>query len=363
MRAACYRRLEQTDRWSAILQAVRDRVGSAQRWQQEIRLGLIQTGQAIESGEAQLVSLLDAGLPPHDVVPSFVLGYPARTTTNEPKRCWMPGRLMIRSPRTPRTCGASSTASGLSDPRPWNNSAAPAQQPRHELAGIGIAELLEEQDHLEDALAAYVQLSRLHPWGERAKVGRTRVLRGLARVDEARRVLEPLAEVPDCSREVARGMARWNSRRPGFHRPRDGLPKQNSTKPPMSTHWPLRPQRSRSPGTGRRPNAGSRRHAVRNRNTRLPDVRVRVVMDPRDQQAAGELRRLSQSPLAASGPRDTPAPQPGDMPDSRAARFRAKPCTRNTAPLATARWAMAAAWRLSTCFRGLATFGTNGFGL
>ncbi len=326
MRAACYRRLEQTDRWSAILQAVRGKVASSQRWQQEIRLGLIQTGQAIESGEAQLVSLLDAGLPPHDVVPSFVLGYLSRNDYERAQAV-----LDAWQADDPQSPHATYMRGVFYRKRAERSKAleqfrrALAQQPRHELAGIGIAELLEEQDHLEDALAEYVQLSRLHPWGERVKVGRTRVLRGLARIDEARRVLEPLAEVPDCSPEVAREM---------------GAIELASARIPQATGWFARAELDQTVDVNTLATAATafslagngaeaerwfaRRHAVGNRNTRLPDVRVRVVMDPRDQQAADELRRLSQSPLAASGPRDTPAPQPGDMPDSLAAAVSAQ---------------------------------------
>lgn len=326
LRAACYRRLERTDRSSAIWQAAANKILSRERWRQEILLGSIQTGQAIEGGHAQMVAMLDAGLPSRDVAGAFVLGYLSQYDyeraqavldaweADEPQS---PHALYLRGvffrKRAERSRALEQFRRAL------------AQQPRHELAGIGIAELLEEQDHLEEALAHYVQMSHLHPWSETVRVARARVLRGLARVDEARRVLEPLAAASGASAEVAREM---------------GAIEFAAGRIPEATRWFAHARLDQTADIDTLATAATvfalagkgaeaerwfaRRHAVRNRSTRLVDVRVRVVMDPHDQQAADELRRLTQSPLAAPERRGAPAPQPGEMPDSRAAAVAAQ---------------------------------------
>ena len=66
------------------------------------------------------------------------------------------------------------------------------RQPEHELAQTGVARLLEKQDRLTEALAAYVRFASDCPSSDVAVLGIARVLRGLGYLEQARAVAESL---------------------------------------------------------------------------------------------------------------------------------------------------------------------------
>jgi predicted Zn-dependent protease len=80
-------------------------------------------------------------------------------------------------------------------------------QPSNELARAELAEVFEEQGRLDRALAEYAELARRSGSGETATLGLARVLRKLARFEESRAQLSPLAALPRPSAEVRVEMA------------------------------------------------------------------------------------------------------------------------------------------------------------
>jgi cytochrome c553 len=82
-----------------------------------------------------------------------------------------------------------------------------AQEPRHEPARKALADLLEDQDRLEEALAVYDALAAQAPTNESAQVGRARVLRGLGFLERARAALTSLGASLEASPAAASEMA------------------------------------------------------------------------------------------------------------------------------------------------------------
>jgi tetratricopeptide (TPR) repeat protein len=78
-----------------------------------------------------------------------------------------------------------------------------AVEPRHEMARQALAELLEEDDRLEEALAQYAALAAECPASDTAKLGVARMLRGLGALDQARLALESLRPAPESSADAA----------------------------------------------------------------------------------------------------------------------------------------------------------------
>jgi Flp pilus assembly protein TadD/mono/diheme cytochrome c family protein len=207
MQAACFRRLEQAG-WREALQLAEQNGAPAAKIDQEQRLGAIQSGQVTEDVESEMVALLEAGVPPHEVCTAVVQGYLAHEAPEKAKallEAWArdhPGdaNLAYMAGIRWRWLGDRANAE-----REFRN--AVASQPQHELARMALAQLLEEQHRLDEALEQCVELAARFPANEPALSSLARLLRKQGRLDEARTVLKPLISRPDPPLVVVAEMA------------------------------------------------------------------------------------------------------------------------------------------------------------
>jgi mono/diheme cytochrome c family protein/Flp pilus assembly protein TadD len=207
MQAACFRRLEQAG-WHEALQSARQNGAPAAQIDQEQRLGAIQSGQLTEDVESEMVALLEAGVPPHEVCMAVVQGYLAGEAPERAKallEAWArdhPGdaNLAYMAGIRWRWLGDRANAE-----REFRNVV--VKQPQHELARMALAQLLEEQHRLDEAVEQCVELAARFPANEPALSSLARLLRKQGRLGEARAVLNPLISRPDPPLVVVTEMA------------------------------------------------------------------------------------------------------------------------------------------------------------
>lgn len=194
MQAACFRHLQQMDRWRSTLQLAEQKGAPTPQIQTERQLGSIQSGELTDGAEAVLVELIEAGVPPHEVSTALVHGYLAHDNSE------MARALLDAWSADHPDVAQVAYMNGVY--QRWMGEQARAEtqfldtlakQPRHELARRALAQLFEDQHRLNEALEQCVELSDRFPTSAPAREILARVLRKLGRLDEARAVLGPLA--------------------------------------------------------------------------------------------------------------------------------------------------------------------------
>lgn len=207
MQAACFRRLEQAG-WREALQLAEQNGAPAAKIDQEKRLGAIQSGQATEDVESEMVALLEAGVPPREVGTAVVEGFLANEAPEKARallEAWArdnPGDANLAYIAGIRWRWLGDRANAEKE---FRN--AVVKQPQHELARMALAQLLEEQHRLDQALEQCVELAARFPANEPALLSLARLLRKQRRLGEARDVLEPLTSRPDPPLVVVAEMA------------------------------------------------------------------------------------------------------------------------------------------------------------
>jgi len=211
MRATCLRRRYQQQAWSASLESARQKDAPADLVEREERLGRIQAGK-INHQEDELNALLADGVAIHDACTALVHGYLVRQdarraemvlsawASDEPTSphaaymravywLWQGDRAGDMLRRTECRTRAEQELR-----------AAIAREPRHEMARQTLADILEEDDRLAEALPEYAALAALAPGNDAGKLGVARMLRSLGRLEEARLAMARLRagrELPD----------------------------------------------------------------------------------------------------------------------------------------------------------------------
>ncbi len=204
LRAKCFRHLGQLERRTEMLEQA-GRIGaSKQELDNEITLGQIQSGDLAEGAEAKLGELTASGLSPHDIASAYIDGNIVHQDMEraldllqawsadfpgEPHVHYMRGVLWSRS--NERGHAREEFEKVL------------AEQPRHELAQIALAQLYEEDNQYQAALELYVVLASRNPGNENLLVGLARLLRKLGRLKQARTVLAPAMARPHTPSPVA----------------------------------------------------------------------------------------------------------------------------------------------------------------
>lgn len=194
MQAACFRHLQQMDRWRSTLQLAEQDGASAQQVQTERQLGSIQSGELTEGAETVLVELIEAGVPPHEVSTALVYGYLAHENSAMARAlldAWSADHPDVA--QVAYMNGVYQRWLGEQAKAETDFLDALAKQPRHELARTAVAQLLESQHRLNEALEQCVELLDRFPTSAPAREILARVLRKLGRLDEARTVLSSLA--------------------------------------------------------------------------------------------------------------------------------------------------------------------------
>ncbi len=190
LEAGCFRQLNQVNEFLAALEAARQKEAPAAAVGLQMRLGQVQAGRINAGAENEIVAMIEAGLPPRDVASAFVYGFLVRGEAGEARKildAWA-----ADFPDEPHV----SYMRGVC--RQWSDELALAQQefeaalvrqPRHELARRDLAELLEQEDRLVEALRQYIAWAERFPASDSAQAGVARTLRKLGRLDEALEVL------------------------------------------------------------------------------------------------------------------------------------------------------------------------------
>jgi len=215
LRAACFRRLRQLDRWSEALRLAKQKGAPAYQVQLETQLGQIQDGNFDDETESELESMIGAGVSPTDFYTALVNGYivkkdPERTKAaldaweadhpDEPYLAVMKGLYWRRMSQGELDILQRQDCTQRAQ---QEFEKALTRQPRHELARIALAELFEDQLRLDDAFGQYSALLASAPANETAKLRLAKLLRQLNRLDEARTMLESLPPQPQASTELA----------------------------------------------------------------------------------------------------------------------------------------------------------------
>jgi tetratricopeptide (TPR) repeat protein len=308
IRAACFRRLGQQDRGTAALQLAEQKGAPASQVQQETRLGRIQDGTFDEGIEGELAALIKAGVPPNDLYAALVNGYLAK---KDPKRAKT--ALEAWEARHPHEAHLAYAWGGywlwlgkrerdLGQRQDFMERAerafeeALAKQPRHELARVALAGLLEDQSRLEEALRQYAALAACAPANETTQLRLAAILRALNRLDQARRVLASLPPQSQASVEFAVEMAeidleagncqeadRW------FARARVDAPDRGGIVGDAAVSAAIQEK------TTRAQELFARIDAAHSYNVRMEDLVARLTTGADDPQAEDELRRLAAS--------------------------------------------------------------------
>jgi tetratricopeptide (TPR) repeat protein len=217
VRASCLRQRYQESLWNEALELAERHKAPAELIQRERQLGRVQAGTFADP-DSELTTLVDAGVSPDAVCTAFVHGYLAR---KDPLRAEMV--LEAWAKENPRSAQllfmrgvywqwlADAAGDLMRQVHCFNRAEeefrkAVAQEPRHEPARKALADLLEDQDRLEEALAVYSALATQAPANESAQVGLARVMRGLGGLERARAVLKSLGASLATSPAVAAEM-------------------------------------------------------------------------------------------------------------------------------------------------------------
>ncbi len=316
VRATCLRRRYEEELWNEALRAAEERGAPPEAVERERQLGRIQAGTFDEAGN-ELVELIEAGASPHDVCAAFVHGYLARKDlpraemvieawANEhpdsPHLAYMRG--ICREWEADRA-GDLRRQRELFDRAEEAFRDALAREPRHEPARRALAELLEDEDRLDEGLAVYTALAAQAPKSESTTLGLARVLRGLGLLGRARAALESLGPRLEASPAAAAQMGQIELESGGAEQAQRWLrlasPETTADTDTLRAAATAFAVEGNTAGAEHLLERLDREHGLW---TRTEELLTRLATGPHDPAAAEELRRLS-APAAG-----TPSPQP-----------------------------------------------------
>lgn len=199
LEASGFRQLRQVRRFVRALESAEKGGAPRQSVAQERTLGLVQAGRFDELGLPQPADLIAQGFSAHEVGAAFVCGLLVRGQADEARKtldAWsadFPG-----DPQVDYMRGIYYQWQGRAAAAEAQFRKALACEPRHELARMALAELLEQEDRFAEAMEQYIQWIDEVPSSELARTGLARLLRSAGRLDAARRVAAgiPASRVP-----------------------------------------------------------------------------------------------------------------------------------------------------------------------
>lgn len=294
MRAACFRHQRRFDLWPGAVQSAERKGTPAGQVQQELRLGLIQSGEPREGVEQEWAALIEAGVSPHEVATAFIHRYLSQEDPENAKVV-----LDGWSTEYPEDAQVAYMAGVYwrwrSEPERAETEFQHAleREPRHELARQTLAELLEEQHRLGEALAQRVELATRSgdPGPERLSVAR--LLRKLGRLDEAQAVLGPLVSRPEFSSPIAVEMGQIELERGNYEKAQrqfeqGGLDQMGAPKVLSGAACAFGLDGETIPAD----RLLALHDATVGRSARIYDLRSRLAVAPNDKEASAELNRM-----------------------------------------------------------------------
>ncbi len=314
--AACLRHIEQLDQWRQAVDAARRKGAPAEAVRQELRLGLIQSGQEREGLERELVALAEEGVPPREVAAAVIFGFLAQEKAAAARMVldgWRAG-----NPDDPHVAYMSGVF--------WRYVAEPSQaeaefqralarEPRHEMARQALAALYASEHRLEQSLAEEIVLANRCGTRDAAEVRLAMLLRKLGRTEDARRVLQSAGERRGMPAEILAELSQIELDAGKYS---EALAQFDSSTAgavvPAAIATALGGQIVRSQ------DSFARIDRMQVAGLRGYDLRVRLAISRNDRQAADELAKLS-SPSATQEDEARAAIAPGDETASAAALY------------------------------------------
>jgi tetratricopeptide (TPR) repeat protein/mono/diheme cytochrome c family protein len=300
--AACYRRQGQMGRWRKALESARQFGAPDERIQQEMELGRIRSGELGDQSRTRLDALLRAGVPAQDVAEAFVLGCLALGQAE--KAVALLDGWEADNPNDAHVAymrGVYWRQMGDTDRAAAEFEGALARQPGHELARVAIAELFESEDRLDPAFDHFIDVLIRFPESEPGRLGLARVLRKALRLDDARRVLEPLASRAEPSSPVAAEMGEIELASGDYEEAERWFARVDFDQTSGETTAAAAILCALEGKTVRAERLFAQYMAGQTASTRMYDLQVRLTIDPGDTEAFDELRRLSTSGVGGSG--------------------------------------------------------------
>jgi len=314
LEAACFRHLRQARRFARALETAEQQGAPRELVAQERILGLIQAGRFDEVGSPQPAELIAQGFSPHEVAAAFVCGLLVRDQPEEAQKtldAWAAD--FPEEPQVAYMRGVYCQWLDRVTAAEEHFRQALARQPRHELARMALAELLEQQDRFAEALEQYTQWAAEFPRSELARAGLARLLRSAGRLDEARQVAAgisatrvpaalalEIAQIELESGNVAEARQRLDEVDLADIEDREVLRS-------AATAFGLTDQHDRAEMLF------AQADAAYGRVRRMGDLRARLAVDPADRAKREELARLvaqSQAGVSAAG---APPPSSGPL--------------------------------------------------
>ncbi|MGE0757923.1 MAG: c-type cytochrome [Pirellulaceae bacterium] len=311
LQAACFRQLQQLESWSQAIEAARARHAGAMPIERETRLANTSLGDIPSRGGNPIAELLLAGASSYEITAAYVHGYLRR---EEPDHARLVLETWARdAPGDPRHGYLQGVIERwLSQPLQAEASFRQVlgKQPRHDPSRAALAQMLEHQNRLGEALAEYVELAKRAPRRAYVELDVARLLRKLGRVDEARTLLHELMkrlEAPEAANLEA-GLAEWEAG--NFESAAAWLDK---SRPGPSETQRLTAAAIVSAMRGMPQQASAlfgQLDRFNRQSTRLYDLQVRTLINPADRDAVSEMSSLSQR-LAAPVPEPPALATPG----------------------------------------------------
>lgn len=302
LEAACFRHLRQVRPFVRALDTAEKEGAPLEMIAKERTLGLIQAGRFDQAGDRQPAELIAAGFSPHDVAGALVCGLLARGQATEARKtldAWatdFPDHAQVAYMEGIYWHWLGNTSTAEEQFRK-----ALERDRRHELARMALAELLEQEDRVAEALEQFARWADDFPYSELARAGLARLLRSIGRPDEARQVVEGASTGqvgPILALEIAQielELGQLSAARQWLDQVDYSAIEEREALRAAATAFGLTDQPDQAKALFARADEAYRRMR------RIGDLRARLAVDPGHRAASDELGRLiGQSQLQAS---------------------------------------------------------------
>ncbi len=295
MRAACFRHMGQQLRWSGAMDSAKRKRVSTKLFDRESHLGKIHFGAPVDQEQQAWVALVEAGALTDEIAAAFVHGYLVLEQPDKAKNV-LDRWLANDSEGAHALCmvGVYWRSLGEHARAEREFERVLAREPRHELARTRLAELLEAQFRLAEALKQWVELATVSDGEDSAVMSVARVLRELGYMDEARANMEWLASRSEPTTDFAVEMGHIEIECGNYKEAQRwfeqvGIDQTGDVLTSAANAFALDGKRNRAD------QFVARRDLVDMQSRRHYDLRVRLAVDPYDKDAAVELERLNTS--------------------------------------------------------------------
>ena len=202
IRARCFRLLQQPEHYDEAIRSARQNGVPAELIERETALARVSAGDLPNEPDARMTGLIEAGASSNDVHIAFIYSHLYRNQLQQAKALLDEWSAVHSQEANAAYMGGIywGTLGDLVQAQ-VNLELALDLEPLHELARTVLADLLERQGKLEQALIHRITLAHDHPFNEIVVTNLARLLRKTGRADDARRAVSSLASQTDVSND------------------------------------------------------------------------------------------------------------------------------------------------------------------